>query len=274
MSTEISDEMSEPGSSARLSLGIPGVSVRGHGTNRMLANARELAMKIRWRGSLLVAVWMCAFAPHAMAQPLSAPAAPGPAPGAPVVYVTDFELDAADVKQDSNPVENARPLGGGLLPRPLLHRRDKDPQQQAQQIVAKTADALVEDLRGKGLDARRLATGAPLPAQGWLVRGVFLSVDEGNSLRRAVVGFGAGASQIELAVAVDNLAAQAPQPLYQVIDSESSHAKPGAGAAIALNPYVAAAKFVLARADDRKSVGRAAAEVADSVAARVKAAQP
>jgi hypothetical protein len=114
----------------------------------------------------------------------------------------------------------------------------------------------------------------PLPPQGWLVRGVFLSVDEGDSLRRAVVGFGAGASQIELAVAVDDLATQPPQPLYQVIDSESSHAKPGAGAAIALNPYVAAAKFVLSRADDRKTVDRAAAEVADSVAARVKAAQP
>ena len=229
-------------------------------------------MKIRRGFSLLVAVWMCAFAPHASPQLLSAPAGPGPAPGAPLVYVMDFELDAASVKQDSNPVENARPLGGGLLPRPSL--RHRDPQEQAQEIVTKMADALAEDLRGKGLDARRLASGAPLPAQGWLVRGVFLSVDEGNSLRRAVVGFGAGASQIELAVAVDNLAAQPPQPLYQVIDSESSRAKPGAGAAIALNPYVAAAKFVLSRADDRKSIGRAAAEVADAVAARVKATQP
>ncbi|QGZ59619.1 DUF4410 domain-containing protein [Paraburkholderia acidiphila] len=226
-------------------------------------------MKMQWHWNLVAALWLCAFAPLASAQVLGAPAAPGPAPGAPLVYVTDFELDAANVKQDSNPVANAREhLGGGLLPR-LRHR---DPQQQADQDVAKLANALVNDLRAKGLDARRLPSGTPLPAQGWLVRGVFLSVDEGNSLRRAVVGFGSGASQIELAVAVDNLATQAPQPLYQVIDSESSHAKPGAGAAIALNPYVAAAKFVLARADDRKNVDRAAAEVADSVAARVKAA--
>jgi hypothetical protein len=225
-------------------------------------------MKMRWSRRVFVAVSLCALAPLALAQQLGAPAAPGPAPGAPLVYVTDFELDAANVKQDSNPVESVRPLGG-LLPRPF--QRHKDPQQQAQQIVTKLADALVNDLRAKGLDARRFPNGTPLPAQGWLVRGVFLSVDEGNSMRRAVVGFGAGASQIELAVAVDNLAAQAPQPLYQVIDSESSHAKPGAGAAIALNPYVAAAKFVLSRADDRKSVDRAAAEVADSVAARVKA---
>lgn len=227
-------------------------------------------MKMQWHWNLVATLWLCAFAPLASAQVLGAPAAPGPAPGAPLVYVTDFELDAGNVKQDSNPVENAREHMGGLLPRPLL--RHRDPQQQAAQVVTKMADALVNDLRAKGLDARRLPSGAPLPAQGWLVRGVFLSVDEGNSLRRAVVGFGSGASQIELAVAVDDLAAQAPQPLYQVIDSESSHAKPGAGAAIALNPYVAAAKFVLARADDRKNVDRAAAEVADSVAARVRAA--
>ncbi|CAD6534353.1 hypothetical protein LMG27952_02935 [Paraburkholderia hiiakae] len=227
-------------------------------------------MKMQWHWNLVATLWLCAFAPLASGQVLGAPAAPGPAPGAPLVYVTDFELDAGNVKQDSNPVENAREHMGGLLPRPLL--RHRDPQQQADQVVTKMADALVNDLRAKGLDARRLHSGAPLPAQGWLVRGVFLSVDEGNSLRRAVVGFGSGASQIELAVAVDDLATQAPQPLYQVIDSESSHAKPGAGAAIALNPYVAAAKFVLARADDRKNVDRAAAEVADSVAARVRAA--
>ncbi|MEM5316868.1 DUF4410 domain-containing protein [Paraburkholderia sp. JHI869] len=217
-------------------------------------------MKMQWHWNLVAALWLCAFAPLAPAQQ----------PGAPLVYVTDFELDAANVKQDSNPVESAREHAGGLLPRPFL--RHRDPQQQAGQVVTKMADALVSDLRAKGLDARRLPAGAPLPAQGWLVRGVFLSVDEGNSMRRAVVGFGSGASQIELAVAVDDLATQAPQPLYQVIDSESSHAKPGAGAAIKLNPYVAAAKFVLARADDRKNVDRAAAEVADSVAARVKAA--
>jgi len=228
-------------------------------------------MKIRWNRSLLAALWLCALAPHASAQLSGAPAASGAAPRAPLVYVTDFELDSGNVKQDTNPLENARQHAGGLLPRPLL--RHRDPQQKADEIVTKMADALVNDLRAKGLDARRLASDAPLPAQGWLVRGVFLSVDEGNSMRRAVVGFGSGASQIELAVAVDDLAIQAPQPLYQVIDSESSHAKPGAGAAIALNPYVAAAKFVLSRAGDRKNVDRAAAEVADAVAARVSAPQ-
>lgn len=188
----------------------------------------------------------------------------------PVVYVNDFELDAANVTTDQNPVDSARRLAGGLLPRPFAHR--DDPQARARKIVDQMADTLVADLRKAGVDARRLPAGAAPPAQGWLVRGVFLDVDEGNRLRRSMVGFGAGASEIELAVAVDDLSKEAPAPLYQVIETHSSTSKPGAGAAIALNPYVAAAKFVIARGEQRMSVERAAGEVSDAVVARVKSA--
>ena len=185
-----------------------------------------------------------------------------------VVYVSDFELDAANVTTGQNPVDSARRLAGGLLPRPFAHH--DDPQARARKIVDQMADTLVADLRKTGIDARRLPAGAASPAQGWLVRGVFLDVDEGNRLRRSMVGFGAGASEIELAVAVDDLARQAPAPLYQVIETHSSQSKPGAGAAIALNPYVAAAKFMIARGEQRMSVERAAGEVSDAVVARVK----
>ncbi|WP_322047704.1 DUF4410 domain-containing protein [Paraburkholderia sp. J67] len=190
---------------------------------------------------------------------------------APIVYVSDFELDDASVTADQNPVDNTRRFAGGLLPRPLL-RRD-DPHKRASDIVEQMAQKLVADLQHAGLDARRLPVGATPPAQGWLVRGVFLDVDEGNRLRRAIVGFGSGATEVDLAVAIDDLSKQAPAPLYQVIESHSSTSKPGAGAAIALNPYVAAAKFVLARGDQRKTVERAAGEVSDAVVARVKSAQ-
>lgn len=190
---------------------------------------------------------------------------------APVVYVSDFELDAGSVRADQSPVANARHFAGSLLPRPFAHH--DDPQAHARQIVEQMADTLVADLRKAGVDARRLPAAATLPAQGWLVRGVFLDVDEGNRLRRSMVGFGAGAIEIDLAVAVDDLAKQAPAPLYQVIETHSSENKPGAGAAIALNPYVAAAKFVLARGDQRMSVAHAAGEVSDAVMTRVKPAR-
>ena len=225
----------------------------------------------RWL-CMFAAMWLGMGAQMAFAQAsVASPALPGTPAAATVVYVTDFELDAANVQADQNPADNARRFAGGLLPRPFAHR--DDPQARARKIVDQLADALVGDLRKAGLDARRLPAGAAPPAQGWLVRGVFLEVDEGNRLRRAMVGFGAGASEIQLAVAIDDLSKQAPAPLYQVIESQSSHSKPGAGATIALNPYVAAAKFVLARNDQRKNVEHAASEVSDAVVARVKPAQ-
>lgn len=221
---------------------------------------------------VLAALWLGASAAYAQ-TPASAEAVQSAVPAtAPLVYVSDFELDASSVTTDQNPVDQARRLAGGLLPRPLPRLRGDDPQAKARDIVEEMASTLVADLRRAGVDARRLAAGAPMPAQGWLVRGVFLQVDEGDRLRRAMVGFGSGASEVQLAVAVDDLATHAPAPLYQVIDAQSSHKTPGAGAAIALNPYVAAAKFVIARGDQRLTVERAAGQVADTVVARVKTA--
>jgi hypothetical protein len=235
------------------------------------------ARRFVWR-FVLAALWLGASAAYAQTSayaqaPASAETVQSAVPAtAPLVYVSDFELDASSVTTDQNPVDQARRFAGGVLPRPLSRLRGEDPQTKAHDIVEEMASTLVADLRRAGVDARRLATGAPLPAQGWLVRGVFLQVDEGDRLRRAMVGFGSGASEVQLAVAVDDLTTHAPAPLYQVIDAQSSHKTPGAGAAIALNPYVAAAKFVIARGDQRLTVQRAAGQVADTVVARVKAA--
>ncbi|WP_052420881.1 DUF4410 domain-containing protein [Paraburkholderia ferrariae] len=215
---------------------------------------------------LLIVGWLAAFAPGAEAQTLGTP--PGPAP---VVYVSDFELDTAEVTQDTNPVDQARRFAGGILPGGgLLHRRD--PQMSAPEIVATMSDKVVDDLRKKGIDARRLPAGSAAPAQGWLVRGVFLSVDEGNRVRRAMVGFNSGKSQFEVAFAADDLAVQAtPTPLYQEVEGQSGQHLPGA--AVALNPYVAIAKFVLSRGDERKALTSAAQQVADGVALKVRPPQ-
>jgi hypothetical protein len=182
----------------------------------------------------------------------------------PVAYVTDFELDAADVKPDENRVDRARGLLQGL--RPLRGSQQDDPQAHAQHIVSALSTQLVADLQKAGFDARRLGAGDAQPAQGWLVRGVFLSVDEGNRVKRAVVGFGAGQNTIEVAVAIDNFQANAPAPLYETIEGQSSEHKPGA--AVTLNPYVAAAKFVLAKGDEHKTIVDTAQKISDEVTRR------
>ncbi|MFP6562727.1 DUF4410 domain-containing protein [Paraburkholderia sp. B3] len=220
----------------------------------------------RWL-CLLVAWCMAIPAPSALAQSQGAGALPAAAPA--VVYVSDFELDTADVTPDTNPVDQAHRIVGNILPGGgLLHRRN--PEMTAPQIVSTMAQTVVDDLRKKGIDARRLPAGDPRPAQGWLVRGVFLSVDEGNRVRRAMVGFNSGKSQFEVAFAADDLATQTSTPLYQEVEGQSGQHVPGA--VVALNPYVAIAKFALSRGDEKKALANAAGQVADAVVAKVRPA--
>ncbi|QQC66585.1 DUF4410 domain-containing protein [Paraburkholderia ginsengisoli] len=189
---------------------------------------------------------------------------------APVVYVADFELDAANLTPDSGPGQRVRRLRGLLPAGPGPMGQDKNPQDHATHIVNEMADALTEDLHKGGVDARRIAPGQPLPAAGWQVRGVFLNVDDGNRLRRAMVGLGAGQNDIQVAVSCDNLSAAALPPLYQAVEEADSKSAPGA--AIKLNPYVIAAKFVMASGDESKTIRKTAQEIADAVIVKLHAA--
>jgi hypothetical protein len=187
-----------------------------------------------------------------------------------VVYVTDFDIEASQITSEPG-IIGARPLG--ILPSgPLARLRQGDPQSKARHLVDLMADTLVSDLSKAGLAARRVPPGMALPSEGWVVRGMFLQVDEGNRLRRAVIGFGAGDTQLQVAAAVDALSAAPPAPLYTVDTSAKSHPLPGA--IVKLNPYVVAARFVLAGRDLDKNVKDTAGEIANRVVARVNATTP
>ncbi|MFM0639026.1 DUF4410 domain-containing protein [Paraburkholderia metrosideri] len=196
----------------------------------------------------------------------AADSAPFAAP-VPIVYVSDFELDVANVKPDSGPGQRVRRLRGLLPSGPGPLGEDKNPEDHARNIVNEMADALTADLKRGGVDARRVAPGQPLPAMGWQVRGVFLSVDDGNRLRRAMVGLGAGQNDIQVAVSCDSLGTADLPPLYQAVEEADSKGKPGA--VIKLNPYVIAAKFVMASGDEKKTIKKTAQEISDSVIARL-----
>ena len=219
-------------------------------------------MMRQWLQSALAAVWLSVISVASVA----AGGPPFPAP-APVVYVADFDLDAASVKPDSGPGSRLRLLGGVLPGGPL--RSSKDPQTHAKEIVNKMADDLVGDLQQAGVDARRVTAGQAAPAQGWEVRGVFLSVDDGNRLRRAVVGFGAGQNDLQVAVSLDDLSVPDQPPLYEGTEEGTSKDKPGAF--IKLNPYVIAAKFVMAGHDEASTIKNTAQQISDAVVAKLKA---
>ncbi|MFL9982060.1 DUF4410 domain-containing protein [Paraburkholderia sediminicola] len=196
----------------------------------------------------------------------AADSAPFAAP-VPIVYVSDFDLDVANVKPDSGPGQRVRRLRGLLPSGPGPLGKDKNPEDHAKDIVNEMADALTADLKKGGVDARRIAPGQPLPATGWQVRGVFLSVDDGNRLRRAMVGFGAGQNDIQVAVSCDSLATADLPPLYQAVEDADSKGKPGA--VIKLNPYVIAAKFVMASGDEKKTIKKTAQQISDAVIAKL-----
>jgi len=160
-----------------------------------------------------------------------------------------------------------------VLPRPRLLPEGplgvrQDPQAEARHLVDLMSRSLVDALTKAGFRATRVAPGAGLPATGWLVRGVFLQVDEGNRLRRALIGFGAGHTDMQVAATADDLSKGALAPLCNSdAEARSGHLP---GAAVTLNPVVAGVRFVLAGSDLDRNVRECAGKIAQAVAARVR----
>ena len=175
------------------------------------------------------------------------------------IYVSDFELQAEDVKTDQGLLGSG--ARGGILPRPLKQRQD-DPQAQARKLVTLMSRSILADLRKAGYDALPLSVADPRPQSGEWVHGVFTEVDEGNRLHRAVIGFGSGQAKMNLFVSITDLA-NPEKPLYQASQDGTSDKSPGA--IITLNPYVAAAKFVMGENATDKMVKKTAVEVSKQI---------
>ncbi len=182
-------------------------------------------------------------------------AGPGVRPVA--IYVADFDLQDGAV------------TSGSLLAQLPLHRMRE--QSQVRTLATALGDEVVEDLAKKGVSARRLANNEAIPAQGWLLRGTIQRIDEGDRLRRAVVGFGSGgATDLKVSIEIENLsAARAPAQLDQVqTDARSGK---GPGAILTVNPYAAAVKFVLSGRNLGQNARKTAGQIADRVASHVNA---
>jgi hypothetical protein len=183
-----------------------------------------------------------------------------------MVYVTDFDLQFPD---GASPPASSRQ---GLLGRIQDRLRGGDPVTRAHALVELMADSLVDDLNNAGLPAQRLYADDPRPTSGWMVRGVVTELDQGNQLKRAMVGFGAGETELQLWVGVSDIARNPDAPFYTLEAADGSGKMPGA-AVVRLNPYVAAAKFVMSRHASERDVTRTASEVAKEIVARANKPQ-
>jgi hypothetical protein len=134
------------------------------------------------------------------------------------------------------------------------------------------SSVLVDDLTTAGLNARFLPSGESLPSEDWLVRGPFVQVDEGNRLRRALIGFGSGATKLGVIVWVSDLVHGSSGPFCALDTSTHSSRKPGA--ALSFDPYVRAARFVVDGFDLDTNVTQIAAEIANDISERSRTGKP
>src|SRR5262249_11499264 len=114
------------------------------------------------------------------------------------IYVSDFDLDASNIKSEPEllplPSKAPGPLGNILPPLPGA---PKDSQILARELVDSMSASMVKDLAKAGLNARRLSRGATMPTTGWLVRGRFSEVNQGNQLNWATLDFGVGNTDLQ-----------------------------------------------------------------------------
>ena len=185
-----------------------------------------------------------------------------------VVYVSDFDLGPQDIQHKEGLLPGGSRVGGRV--RGLLSGASADPEARACQLVELMSTSLLKDLTKAGFSALRLQPGATVPAEGWLVRGVFTEVQEGNRLQRALIGFGEGATDVQIVTKVDDLTQGPPKPLYEVDTEATSGKAPGAAPTLVLSPYGAAARFVMAKKDLDKNVKQTASKIADYIAQRVQ----
>ncbi|MCI0734120.1 MAG: DUF4410 domain-containing protein [Methylococcaceae bacterium] len=186
-----------------------------------------------------------------------------------MVYVADFELDTENFHGDQG-VRGALPgrlqqRFEGLEPGFPTPLGTGDPDEEARKIVNEMADSITKGLTAKAITASRLAAVQDsLPPEGWLIRGVFTEVDEGNRIQRAVMGFGKGATQMEIQVGISDLQSATPRTPFAIFGTLKD---PGRmpGAVVTKNPYVAAAKFVLERSATTRDVQNSAREIVDEL---------
>ncbi len=185
------------------------------------------------------------------------------------VVVRDFAFDVSQIQEDS-----------GLLARrhgPVKRiaetvRPPESPREKAARLSALLSASLTQELTALQIPASRAAPGVKPPANALVVQGQFMEVAEGNRLRRAIIGFGSGATEVLVEVSVFDLARSADQPALTFGTGHGS--KPMPGAILLLNPYAMTAKFILSRNATEQDVRKVGKEIARTLAQIESGAPP
>lgn len=219
----------------------------------------------------------------------SAAAAPTTSADAPVVYVSDFDLDVVQPKPTRKaPPKHTSPASASRSPSGVPRTgpsatseptssqnadadasdtsKEETPADQANTLVKAVSENIIRALTQAGFDARRLDANAPLPQTGVRVRGVFAEADEQNRARRLLVGGEPVGPNIILYVGVNNLKSP-EQPLYLLADPPAND--PRHGPVITVTSYAPAARYELSRDPSGDELQKISRQIASDLSALV-----
>jgi hypothetical protein len=186
------------------------------------------------------------------------------------IIVHDFTANPADV-----PLESALAAQIARAPAPTPQQLEL-----SRKLGDQVAKDLVADLRGMGLPAVQAAGQPPPRPDDIVLRGYFVSVDEGSATHRMLVGFGAGAAELRTAVEAYQMTAQGLRPLARGEVRSGGGELPGmvvplAVVAATANPIglvVGGAAKATGEATGSETIEGAAQRTADEIAAQLRTA--
>lgn len=147
------------------------------------------------------------------------------------ILVYDPVFREGDVSENKNMVALAANPGTG----------QDDHDAIGTQAARTFADELVEGVNKLGLRAERAGRDTPVPEHALLVVGQFLDVDEGNRMKRLVVGFGNGASRVDTRVEVYFLADGQRTKVLEFMTHSDSGKMPGGAVTLGAGAVVTGA---------------------------------
>ena len=120
------------------------------------------------------------------------------------IIVYDFAATPEDVPADDPVID--------------LYEKPARPQTADEVILgrklgAEIAGELVKEILSLGMPAERSSTGLTPGPGDLVIKGALVSIDEGNRLKRVLIGFGAGAGKLNTLVEIYHITAEGPRPL-------------------------------------------------------------
>ncbi len=154
-----------------------------------------------------------------------------PRPQAIVVY--DFVVSPGDVSLNSG-------IGSRLLHMVRETPVSEEELKLGREVSRIVADHLVKEINKTGIAAFPASATVPIAVPSLAIEGQFLSVDEGNRLRRMVIGFGAGASELRTLVQVYETTPEGRRLVEDFYTTVKSSIKPGIAPMVPVGAAVAA----------------------------------